>query len=111
MSLRPPFRLEALHEFDGINDVAKRDDYLRISRNELDRLSLLVDRVLSMSNIDRALPAAQKEIIPLTQLVTNITETLQLQTEKQHTRILIHQSEPDILSGCPASSTIYSTML
>ncbi len=88
--------LEALHEFDGINDVAKRDDYLRISRNELDRLSLLVDRVLSMSNIDRALPAAQKEIIPLTQLVTNITETLQLQTEKQHTRILIHQSEPDI---------------
>ncbi|MBK8280475.1 MAG: hypothetical protein IPK94_10260 [Saprospiraceae bacterium] len=40
-----------------------------------------------MSNIDRALPAAQKEIIPLTQLVTNITETLQLQTEKQHTRI------------------------
>ncbi|MBK8278731.1 MAG: hypothetical protein IPK94_00755 [Saprospiraceae bacterium] len=52
--------LEALHEFDGINDVAKRDDYLRISRNELTRLSLLVDRVLSMSNIDRALPAAQK---------------------------------------------------
>jgi signal transduction histidine kinase len=88
--------LEALHQFDGINDVKKRDDYLRISQNELDRLSLLVDRVLSMSKIDKALPAAQKEIINLSELVAHITETLKVQAEKQNTRIVIHQSDPKI---------------
>jgi two-component system, OmpR family, phosphate regulon sensor histidine kinase PhoR len=88
--------LEALYEFDGINDIKKRDDYLRISQNELDRLSLLVDRVLSMSKIDKALPAAQKEIINMTELVSHITDTLKVQAEKQNTRIIIHQSDPTI---------------
>ncbi|MEP7322931.1 MAG: HAMP domain-containing sensor histidine kinase [Saprospiraceae bacterium] len=88
--------LEALYEFDGMNDIKKRDDYLRISQNELDRLSLLVDRVLSMSKIDKALPAAQKEIINMTELVSHITDTLKVQAEKQNTRIIIHQSDPNI---------------
>ena len=43
--------LEGLYEFDGMNDINKRDEYLKISQNELDRLSLLVDRVLSLSKL------------------------------------------------------------
>ncbi len=88
--------LEALHQFDGFNDIKKRDDYLRISQNELDRLSLLVDRVLSISQIDKSLPAAQKEMINLTELVLHIKDTLKLQAEKQNTKIHILPSESNI---------------
>ena len=88
--------LEALHQFDGIHDEKKKDDYLRISQNELDRLSLLVDRVLSMSMIDRALPDAQKELINLSMLISHITDTFKVQAEKQNTRIIIHPSDPTI---------------
>ncbi len=83
--------LEALQEFDGTDDRKKREEYLDISKNELSRLSLLVDRVLSVSGMDKDLPPAHKENIDLSALLLQITDSLKLQTEKQNISIQVHQ--------------------
>lgn len=88
--------LEALQEFDGIDDRKKRKEYLDISKNELSRLSLLVDRVLSVSGMDKDLPPAHKENIDLSALLLQITDSLKLQTEKQNISIQVHQDEGPI---------------
>lgn len=88
--------LEGLHEFDGMNDIDKRDEYLKISQNEIDRLSLLVDRVLSLSKLDKELPPAVKEKINLIDLVTQIADTFKVQALKQNAVIDIHTSDPPI---------------
>lgn len=85
--------LEALQEFDGIDDRIKREEYLDISKNELGRLSLLVDRVLSVSGMDKDLPPAHKENIDLSALLLQITDSLKLQTEKQNISIQVHQDD------------------
>lgn len=83
--------LEALQEFDGTDDRKKREEFLDISKNELSRLSLLVDRVLSVSGMDKDLPPAHKENIDLSALVLHIIDSLKLQTEKQNISIAVHQ--------------------
>ena len=88
--------LEALQEFDGIDDRKKREEYLDISKNELSRLSLLVDRVLSVSGMDKDLPPAHKEHIDLSALLIQITESLRLQTEKQNISIQVHKDDGPI---------------
>lgn len=82
--------LEALHDFDAIQDSKKREEYLNISKNELSRLSLLVDRVLSVSGIDKALPPAHPERIDLVALVNSIADSFRVQTEKQNILIDVH---------------------
>jgi two-component system phosphate regulon sensor histidine kinase PhoR len=88
--------LEGLHEFDGMNDIDKRDEYLKISQYELDRLSLLVDRVLSLSKLDKELPPAVKEKIDLKDLVSQIADTFKVQALKQNAVINVHPSNANI---------------
>jgi len=88
--------LEALQEFDGINDSKKREEYLEISKTELGRLSLLVDRVLSVSGMDKNLPPAHKEQIDLMALINQIVNSLKLQTEKQNIQIQIYSMDQPV---------------
>ncbi|HNR07088.1 MAG TPA: HAMP domain-containing sensor histidine kinase [Saprospiraceae bacterium] len=90
--------LEALQDFDAIQDSRKREEYLNISKNELNRLSLLVDRVLSVSGIDKALPPAHPERIDLAALVNSIADSFRVQTEKQNITIDVHiKDDPLVL--------------
>lgn len=88
--------LEALQEFDGIDDGKKREEYLEISKNELGRLSLLVDRVLSVSGMDKDLPPAHKERIEFIELIQQIVDSLKLQTEKQNIQVIIKSGETPV---------------
>lgn len=88
--------LEGLHEFDGMNDIDKRDEYLKISQNEIDRLSLLVDRVLSLSKLDKEMPPAVREKINMNDLVTQIADTFKVQALKQNAVIDVHTSSGDL---------------
>lgn len=88
--------LEGLYEFDGMDDINKRDEYLKISQNELDRLSLLVDRVLSLSRLDKELPPAVKENIHINGLVSQIADTFKVQALKQNAVIDVHAENPNL---------------
>ena len=50
--------IEALRNFNAMQDPERTKEYLDISANELQRLSLLVDKVLKLSMFDSVLPAS-----------------------------------------------------
>jgi len=74
--------LEALQRFDGLADPQRSREYLDISSQELDRLTLLVDRVLKMSLFEREKMELRPEPLDLYALSSSIVATMQLQFQK-----------------------------
>ncbi|MCB0686039.1 MAG: HAMP domain-containing histidine kinase [Saprospiraceae bacterium] len=78
--------LEALENFKAGEDSQKRKEYLEISKNELERLALLVDKVLK-STINDKKEVLHFEKISLIDLAENILKTMRLQFEKYNAQI------------------------
>ncbi|MEO0468268.1 MAG: HAMP domain-containing sensor histidine kinase [Bacteroidota bacterium] len=74
--------IEALRNFNALQDPAKTEEYLAISKQELNRLSILVDRVLKMSLFDQQEPELKIESLDLQQLSEGILRSMKLQFEK-----------------------------
>lgn len=75
--------LEAISSFDVIQDRTKTEEYLRLSKAELNRLSLLVDKVLKVALFEEKSLPLNWESFDLNQLVTEILKTLQLQFDQE----------------------------
>ena len=74
--------LEALQSFDALENRALTKEYLDISRSELQRLSMLVDKVLKLAIFDEKEPELQLESVNLPDLVRRVAESLRIQFEK-----------------------------
>ena len=74
--------IEALRNFNADADPQKVQEYLEISNNEINRLSLLVDNVLKTSVDEGKIMALEMEMLDMQQLITDILQTMQLQFEK-----------------------------
>ncbi len=74
--------LEALQSFDALENRTLTKEYLDISRGELQRLSMLVDKVLKLAIFDEKEPELQLESVNLPDLVRRVAESLRLQFEK-----------------------------
>ncbi|MEK7256181.1 MAG: HAMP domain-containing sensor histidine kinase, partial [Bacteroidota bacterium] len=74
--------IEALQDFDALRNPARTKEYLDISKNELNRLSLLVDKVLRMSLFEKAEPELKLESLDLKALVEEVLTSMKLQFEK-----------------------------
>ncbi len=74
--------LEALQSFDALENRALTKEYLDISRGELQRLSMLVDKVLKLAIFDEKEPELQLESVNLRDLVRKVADSLRLQFEK-----------------------------
>jgi two-component system phosphate regulon sensor histidine kinase PhoR len=81
--------IEALKNFNAIQDPQRTREYLDISSNELQRLSLLVDKVLKLSMFEKQGIDLKYEAINLEQLVNEVSGSLKLQTERHHAIINI----------------------
>jgi signal transduction histidine kinase len=79
--------IEALLDFGGINDPARTREYLEISKMELNRLSLLVDRVLKMSAFDEQDQVVQKVPTDLQALAENVLATLQPRLKERQAQV------------------------
>ena len=90
--------LEAIEGFKVGEDAAKRKEYLQISKNEMDRLALLVDNVLKTSISENGLNL-EMEIINLKELVESILKTMQLQFEKTGTTINLKSPDKVLIKG------------
>jgi two-component system phosphate regulon sensor histidine kinase PhoR len=64
-------------------DPKKTKEYLDISANELQRLSLLVDKVLKLSMFEKKEIELKYEPLNLRQLVDEVTSSMRLQFEKR----------------------------
>ena len=79
--------LEAMSNFNALGNPDKTTEYLNISRNELSRLSILVDKVLKMSIFESREPMINPEPLNMKHLCVEIIQTMGLHLEKEHAHI------------------------
>lgn len=75
--------IEALRNFNALDDPKRTKEYLDISAGELQRLSLLVDKVLKLSMFEKKEIELKKELFDLKDLVAEVMTTLRPLFEKQ----------------------------
>jgi two-component system phosphate regulon sensor histidine kinase PhoR len=86
--------IEALRNFNARLDAQKTEEYLDISANELQRLSLLVDKVLKLSMFENKEIELKYEPLDLKELVAEVTASMRLQSEK-HNAVIHTATEGD----------------
>ena len=86
--------IEALRSFGASLNPQKSREYLDISANELQRLSLLVDKVLKLSMFEKKEIELRYEPLSMRQLVDEVTASMRLQFEKKNAQVTV-KSEGD----------------
>lgn len=76
--------VEAMKNFNVLDDPKRTQEYLSISENELQRLALLVDKVLRLSMFEKKEIRLKKEPFDVRELVEEVMESMKLQFQKQH---------------------------
>jgi two-component system phosphate regulon sensor histidine kinase PhoR len=91
--------IEALKNFNAIQDPEKTKEYLDISQNELQRLGLLVDKVLKLSMFENKKVEIKYELFDLEELVNEVVASLRLQLEKYNARITVDTEGNLLING------------
>lgn len=91
--------IEALRSFNASMDAQKTKEYLDISANELQRLSLLVDKVLKLSMFEKKEIDLKYEKLDMKELVEEVTSSMKLQFEKHHATVQVRADGDTILEG------------
>ena len=81
--------IEALKNFNALQDPEKTREYLDISSQELQRLGLLVDKVLKLSLFEKSGLELHPEPLNLQELVNEVVSSLRLQWEKRHAQVTV----------------------
>lgn len=98
--------LEALQNFQVLENQEKTREYLSISQHELQRLSILVDRVLKMSMFENKTLQLHKERFDIRAALEKILQSMGLQFEKVNARVqLIVEGEHFMIEGDPVHLT------
>ncbi|MHA4810166.1 sensor histidine kinase [Flavitalea flava] len=79
--------VEALKNFNALEDPVKTKEYLDISTNELKRLTLLVDKVLKLSLFERQEIELKIDYFDLKVLVEEVMSSMRLQFEKYQAKL------------------------
>jgi two-component system phosphate regulon sensor histidine kinase PhoR len=83
--------IEALRNFNAMQDPQRTKEYLDISSNELQRLGLLVDKVLKLSMFEKREIDLQYETFDLRSVVDEVVASMRLQLEKYNAIVSITQ--------------------
>jgi two-component system phosphate regulon sensor histidine kinase PhoR len=79
--------IEALKNFNAMDDPKRTREYLDISQHELQRLGLLVDKVLKLSMFEKKEMDMRYEAVNLKDIVNEVVESMRLQVEKYRATI------------------------
>jgi len=91
--------IEALKKFNAIKDPQRTKEYLDISQNELQRLGLLVDKVLNLSMFEKKEIEVKYEVFDLEEVVNEVVASLRLQIEKYYARVAVETEGDTHLKG------------
>lgn len=91
--------IEALKNFNAMHDEQKTKEYLDISTNELQRLSLLVDKVLKLSMFEKKELEMKPENINLKDIAQEVITSMRLQIEKYRAKVTLQSEGDTILNG------------
>jgi len=83
--------IEALKNFNAMLDPERTREYLDISSHELQRLGLLVDKVLKLSMFEKREFELQYETFDLRNVVDEVVASMRLQIEKYHAVVTVTQ--------------------
>ena len=89
--------IEALRNFNVLDNPERTREYLDISALEMKRLSMLVDKVLKLSMFENKQIELKKENIDLLQLSAEIIAGMKLQFEKAHAIIQLTKEGDNFL--------------
>ncbi|MBL4649478.1 MAG: HAMP domain-containing histidine kinase [Aureispira sp.] len=81
--------LEALESFNGLENPERTKEYLTISKNELNRLSILVEKVLKTSLFEQDALEINYEVFLIAPLLQTISNSLKLQLEQENASLEI----------------------
>jgi signal transduction histidine kinase len=79
--------LEALKNFNALNNPALTREYLDIAQNELNRLTYMTDKILKAAVFESNGVVIEKERIDLNEITHQILESLKLLFEKQRAQV------------------------
>ncbi|HYC29067.1 MAG TPA: HAMP domain-containing sensor histidine kinase, partial [Chitinophagaceae bacterium] len=91
--------IEALKNFNALHDPQRTKEYLDISQNELQRLSLLVDKVLKLSMFENKAIELKPEELNLGAIVEDVASSMRLQLEKYKAQISIEAQGDTTVKG------------
>jgi two-component system phosphate regulon sensor histidine kinase PhoR len=89
--------IEAMKNFNALESPERTKEYLGIAGLELNRLSLLVDKVLRLSMFEKQQLELKHEWFDLKELVTEVTNTMQLQFERTGASVRVEYTGKDFL--------------
>jgi signal transduction histidine kinase len=89
--------IEALRNFNAIDDAARTKEYLDISAIELQRLNLLIDKVLRLSMFEKKTMDLQPEEVDVSALVREVITGMRLQLEKVKAKVELHLPEEGLV--------------
>ena len=81
--------IEALKNFNAMDNPQRTKEYLDISSNELQRLGLLVDKVLKLSMFEKKEVELKYETMNMKEVVEEVVSSLKLQLEKNRARVAV----------------------
>lgn len=79
--------IEAMKNFDVLQNPQRTQEYLGIAGQELNRLSLLVDKVLRLSMFENRQVELKYEPVDVAELLNEVLRSMQLQFEKYHATV------------------------
>ncbi|MEO1448510.1 MAG: HAMP domain-containing sensor histidine kinase [Bacteroidota bacterium] len=79
--------IEALRNFKGLEDPVRTEEYLSISQQELQRLGILVDRVLKMAQFEGDRPQLRLENLDFQHLLEDILLAMKLQFQQVKAKV------------------------
>jgi two-component system phosphate regulon sensor histidine kinase PhoR len=91
--------IEALRTFNANMDPVRAKEYLDISHNELQRLSLLVDKVLKLSMFEKKEIDLKLELLNMKDLIQEVTSSMRLQFEKYGAEVSVAVDGDTTLQG------------
>ena len=84
--------IEAIKNFNVLQQPERTKEYLDIAGNELNRLSMLVDKVLKLSMFEKQQTELKYEQFDLKQLASEVIDSMGLQFEKAKAKVNLHSS-------------------
>jgi two-component system, OmpR family, phosphate regulon sensor histidine kinase PhoR len=87
--------LEALRDFNGLRDPKRTEEYLSIAQGELNRLSLLTDKIMKAVIFESQEIAFHSETVAMDQVVNEVVASLRLVFEKQGAHVSFEKTGVD----------------
>jgi two-component system phosphate regulon sensor histidine kinase PhoR len=85
--------LESIKNFNVIDDKEKTKKYLSMSSDQLDKLNIMVEKLLETASLDSETLHLSKDSINIVELVESCTKKHQLQTETKSLQFITSDSE------------------